>query len=511
MPSLFEEFPPVTTAEWEAAIRKDLKGADYQRLLWHTDDGIEVRPYYRREDLEHIGPLNEARTGGKTTNDWLIREVIDAADLAQANTAAQAALAGGAGEICFTHAAPHTLDELKLLLDGLDEKPVHFWADATPTELLMDSGLSLKGGMKLHPLADAELAAAFLKRSPGPAFRPVAIRTTGATSVQEVAFVLASGIDYLKAMRARGVSLDQASYGVTFCFPIGSSYFFQIAKFRAFRMLWARAVEDLKGSKEAAKAYIFARTTAWNKSVYDAYNNVLRGTTEAMSAAIAGVDSLAVSPFDEVYRTPDAAARRLARNTQTILKHEARLDRAADPGGGSYYIEVLTHSIAEAASKLMQEMDSAALSQAMVQTRQRQEEAVAFRRRVIVGANNYPNLQERMLDRIQCFSPDRGAALFEQIRLRTERHVASGNKAPLLLIADTGDRTRVAFILNFFGCAGFEMRVEHFENDSAIAARAAELGADAVILPSSADALANTNAVETLTAWQHRLGVADAS
>lgn len=511
MPSLFEEFPPVPAGDWEAAIRKDLKGADYDtRLLWHTDEGITVRPYYRRDDLDGLEHLAEAR-GIRTTNDWAIREEIDALDLAEANRAAKKALAGGAGEISFLRAAPHTQDDLRILLDGIETTPVHYWADAVVLKLLIDSGPDLTGGMKLDPLTDTDLAAAFLKRSPGPAFRPVAIPAAGATSVQEVAIALAKGVDYLKAMVARRVSLDQALQGVTFCFPVGSSYFFQIAKFRAFRMLWSRAVESLGGSKKASEAHIFARTTVWNKTVYDPYNNVLRGVTEAMSAVIAGVDSLSVAPFDKIYRDPDEASRRLARNTQTILKHEAGLGRVGDPAGGSYYIELLTDSVAKAAWKLMQEVDAETIPHQIEQTRKHQEAAIAYRRRVLVGANNYPNLNERMLEQIQRLIPGRGAEMFEKVRLRTERHIAAGKKAPLLLIAEAGDRARVGFLLNFFGCAGFGLKVEHFESREAISARAAELGADAVILSSDADDLAKSNAVETLTAWQERLGVKDAS
>lgn len=577
--ALFQEFPPVETAQWEEAIRKDLKGADYdKRLVWQTRAGLTIQPYYRREHLEGLDYLLNAVPGEfpyvrgtRATNDWGIREEIDAADVAEANTAAKKALAAGAGEICFRRAAPQSLRELSVLLDGLDQTPVHFWAEAGGgelVELMLQSGLKPRGTMRLHPFQDADVAASYLKRSPGPDFRPVAIRRAsfleaGATSVQEVGFLLAAGIDYLKWMTDRGVTVDQAAQGLSFGLFVGSSYFFQIGKLRAFRLLWARVVESFGGSKEAAKAYLFARTAGWNQSIYEPYNNVLRATTEAMSAAIGGVDSLAVAPFDETYRNADEPSRRLARNTQIIIKKEAWLDRTVDPGAGSYYIETLTDSLARAAWKLMQEVESMGgyltardcgmIPDQVRQARKKAEDALAMRRRVIVGTNNYPNVKERMLDQIQHKDVElvygRGAEMFEDIRLRTERHAAAGNKIPLVLLAEMGDlkmrKARSAFIWNFFGCAGFELKTEYFESPEALAAGASRAGADLAVLcssdeeystlaglvvaalggvpvivagnPKNAEQLKQagvadfvhirTDAVDALTAWQQRLGV----
>jgi methylmalonyl-CoA mutase len=567
--TLFEEFPPVSTADWEAAIRKDLKGADYEkRLVWRTRTGVDIRPYYRREDLAGLdylldtvpGEFPYAR-GTRPNNEWAICEEVDSKDLVEANAEARKALAAGAGEICFRRAVPASANDLHVLLDRLSGVPVFFWADGVSPELLMQSGVALRGGMKLHPFAD--VAATFLKQSPGPAFRPVAIRRAsfleaGATAIQEAGFMLAAGIEYLRWMTARGVAVDQAAQGVTFCFSIGSSYFFQIAKFRAFRMLWARAVAAYGGSNEAAKAYLFARSAGWNQSIYDAYNNVLRGTTEAMAAIIGGVDTLAVAPYDETFRNPDHSSRRLARNTQLILRHEAMLDRVADPGAGSYYLEMLTDSLAREAWKLMQQVesmggyltarDSGMIPEQVKKARDKAEDGLAFRRRAIVGVNNYPNFGERMLDRIQHKDIEliygRGAEMFEDIRLRTERHAASGHTTPLFLLAEMGDlkmrKARSGFALNFFGCAGFDIRTEFFESPEALASAAKAMGADAVVLCSSDEeysklsppvvsALGATpviiagapkdvtgvagfvhlrsNAVETLTEWQERLRV----
>src|SRR3974377_1925809 len=268
--ALFQEFPQVTTAQWEEVIRKDLKGTDYdRRLVWHTRTGVAVKPYYRSEDLNGLDYLLATvpgvfpyTRGTRAINDWGICEEIDETGFAEANAAAKKALDAGADRIRFRRAVPATLADLRVLLDGLDDRPVDFWSHFDPSacvKLLIHSGIPMSGSMKLHPFTDADVAAEFLKRSPGPRFRPVAIRRAsfleaGATSIQEVGYLLAAGIEYLRWMTARGVTVDQAAEGLVFCMFVGSSYFFQIAKFRAFRTLWARVVEAFGGSKEASKA-----------------------------------------------------------------------------------------------------------------------------------------------------------------------------------------------------------------------------------------------------------------
>ena len=188
-----------------------------------------------------------------------------------------------------------------------------------------------------NPLTNPEFAAEVIRTAP-PALVPFTLdgsefEEAGATAVEEIGFTLAAGVDFLAEMQSRGIDVDRAAASVTFSFAIGSNYFFQIAKFRAFRMLWARAVESFGGTDESAKAHIHARTSRWNETIYDPHVNVLRATTEAMSAVLGGADSVTVAPFDECYRRPDEASRRLARNTQIILKQEALLARVADPGG----------------------------------------------------------------------------------------------------------------------------------------------------------------------------------
>lgn len=578
-PRLFAEFAPVTTAEWEAAIQRDLKGADYaKKLLWRTDEGITIKPYYRSEDLKGLDHLDTApgefpyTRGTKSSAGWKIREEILETDSAAANAAAHAARAKGAEEVSFL-LMPDS--DVATLVKGLEGIPVHFRA----TEEGVAALRALADFLRNQPLAgsldwpvgsEIQEAAAIARQiiQSAPDFRPFAVRCyefveLGGTTVQELGFGLARAVDLVAALTSAGWTAAEAGRALFFSFAISSNYFFELAKLRAARPCWAQIMTAFGVEDEAARKMVaHCRTACWNKTIYDPYVNLLRGTTEAMSAALGGADSITVGAFDEAFRTPSDFSRRLARNTQIILKKEAWLDRVADPGGGSYYIEVLTESIGREAWKLFQEVETRGGFQnarewvraELEKARVSKEAAIATRRRSIVGTNQYPNLNERMLGEIQIEqssgTPKRGAEVFETIRLRTERHAASGGKTPKFLLAEMGDlkmrKARSGFAANFLGCAGFEMVTRFFDDVAAAAEGARECMADAIVLCSSdeeypslaapliqrldgvpviiagypkdsvdqlkADGVADfihirSNAAETLSSWQEKLGV----
>jgi len=576
---LFAEFPPITTAEWEAAIQRDLKGADYaKKLLWRTDEGITVKPYYRSEDCKGLDHLDTApgefpyTRGTKASAGWRIREEILETDPVAANAAARAALTKGAEEVSFI-LTPNS--DLPTLVKGLEGVPVHFRATGEGVAIL--KGLAdflrnkpLAGSLDCPLESDIQAAASTARQilRSAPDFRPLAVRCyefaeRGATTVQELGFGLARAVDMVAALTSAGWTAAEAGRALFFSFATGSNYFFELAKLRAARPCWAQIMTAIGVEDPAAQKMVaHCRTARWNKTIYDPYVNLLRATTEAMSAALGGADSITVGAFDEVFRAPGDFSRRLARNTQIILKKEAYMDRVADPAGGSYYVEVLTGSIAREAWRLFQEVETRggfqnarewALAE-VDKARAAKEAAIATRRRSIVGVNQYPNLHERMLGEIQIEpppgAPKRGAEVFEAIRLRTERHAASGGKTPKFLLAEMGDlkmrKARSSFVANFLGCAGFEVVTQFFDDVEAAAKGARECTADAVVLCSSdeeypslaapliqrlggvpvivagypkdavnqlqADGVADfihirSNAAETLSAWQKRLGV----
>lgn len=229
----------------------------------------------------------------------------------------------------------------------------------------------------------------------------------GGSAVQELAFALATGIEYLRALNARGVAVNVAAPRVRFALTVGSNFFMEIAKLRAARMLWATAVAALDGNAEAQKLTLHVRTSLWNKTVLDPHINVLRGTVEAFAGAMGGCDSLQVGAFDEVVRTPDDFSQRLARNTQIILQKECDLDRVIDPTGGAWFVERLTDEVAHAAWALFQAVEKRGGMAAALQAGFPQAEIakmaaeklrnVARRRDVIIGTNQFANLKETPL------------------------------------------------------------------------------------------------------------------
>lgn len=506
--NFLSEFPPVSTEAWEQAIRGDLKGADYaDKLIWHTADGIDVKPYYRAEDLTGLTFLNAVPgefpyvRGTRSIGGWRIREEIDAVDPEEANSAARCAVAAGAEEIAFCHVAIANPSDLGILLANLGEVPVHFEnIDHTTIRLLMDRLNKRQHAAVVSAAldwsADIDFSAEVIAKAL-PALVPFMIRAdlfqeSGATAVEEVGFALACGVDFIAQMQERGLPVDRVADSIIFSFAIGSDFFMQVAKLRGFRLVWAQAVESFGATREHARARIYARTSHWNRTIYDPHVNTLRGTAEAISAVLGGADSIYVAPFDDCYRTPDEAGRRLARNTQIILKQEAFLSRVADPGGGSYYVESLTDSIAQRAWKLLQEIEAAGgyrkatasgmIAQILEQRSAALEKAVISRRRVLTGTNRFANAAEKALDRInqaQLRSSRRAAQPFEQLRLRTERHAIETGKTPRVLLAEIGDpkmrSARSNFAADFLSCAGFAIHTQRFAAPEQIAGSDADL------------------------------------
>ena len=574
---LLAEFPPVATDAWEAAIQKDLKGADYaKKLIWQTEEGISVRPYYRAEDIADLQHMRTApgaypyARGARNNGEWRIREEIHATEIESANQAAQKAVIAGAEEIAFVDASVSCAAELSLLLINLQEIPVHFVGCSEALLTLLAAHLSRHArpagiSADFDPLTDPDFAASLLAESPATllpfSVHADAFEEGGANAAEELGLALAAGIDSLAALQDKGVAVDRAAAALSFQFSIGSNYFFQIAKIRAFRTLWARAVESFGGMQESAKTRIHARTSRWNKTLYDAHVNVLRTTTEAMSAVLGGVDSLTVAPFDECYRMPDEASRRLARNTQVILRQEAHFARVADPGAGSYYLEYLTDALAQQAWKLMQSIEAAGgyrlakslIEEILQKSMATREKSVAQRRRVFTGTNQYANRNEQALERIDpaYLTENRATWQYEQLRLRTERAAAQGRIIPTVLLAEIGDvkmrAARSGFATNFFACAGFLIETKRFENPAEIATSNADLfvlcSSDAEYLalaealiaalkcsekeipvliagnPETAEQLTalgvadfihiRSNPLVTLTQWQKRFGIED--
>ncbi len=520
--SLLNDFPAVSTEAWESVIMRDLKGADYaKKLLWRTPEGIEVKPYYRAEHtdklsvIQHLPGTSPYVRGLKTNNnDWLIRQDIveDAPD--EANKKALDALKRGAECLSFNVTSCQNFQDMCVMLKDipLDKINIHYTGASSYIQLSKILGEAaeelgfnisdLKGSFNFDSLGYylangsfyASLESNFVEimqlfnktKDTTPKIRLVninghRIHNAGGLITHEIALALSMGATYLTQLVSRGINIDEAAQRIEFTMAIGSNYFMEIAKIRAARLLWASIVNAYKPQQEISKYMrIHSVSSFWNKTVFDPYVNMLRATTEAMSAAIGGCDSMTVLPFDITYKNPDNFSERIARNLQIILKEEAYFNKVVDVSAGSYYIENLTESLADAAWKMFLEIDekggfvgmteTGALSDMLSSAAAFKQEQIAKRRRVLVGTNQYPNSDEFMLDKIQpktvagqltAKKEIRLGQEFEALRLLTEDYVHNGNNRPKVFLLPIGNlamrKARATFASNFFGCAGYEI------------------------------------------------------
>jgi methylmalonyl-CoA mutase len=603
--NLLDDFPPVEDAAWRAAVEADLKGADFdKKLVWQTWEGLRVQPYYRAGDTASLSYLESVpgvspwhRGRSPQGNSWTILQEILHPDPAEANRAARLALEGGAEGVCFvSEPVPagirgvnlQSLEQMRTLIRDLPlyRSGFHFRAGANALPVLANFLAALQaskadprdiqGSVDYDPLGvlavDGEIPGsreeiffelgnvleAAESRMPG--FKVLSIQAVpwleaGGSAVQEIAFALASITEYLAALKAHGVEPARSLPRMQVNFAIGSTYYMEIAKLRAARLLFSRAIEAFLGDgTPAPHLCIVARTADYNKAIYDPHTNLLRATTEAMAAAIGGADAILVSPFDKTFRAPDDRSLRLSRNIQLLLKHEAYLDKVADPAAGSYLFEALTDSLACAAWTLFQKIEemggflSAAsngfLKEELGRVAAARAQAIASRRQVLVGVNQYPNLSEKALPQVECSSlvsdyegiqrpfklePDsildslvnaftegsvltdvrealsqrelllaqpiaihRAAEPFEAIRLRTEHYELKTGATPTVFLFKMGDlamrQARAGFVTNFFGCAGFSVKdnLGFATVDDAVAA-AVQAKSDLIVLCSSDD------------------------
>ena len=522
---LFTEFTAPTKQEWLDKIEVDLKGADFQKkLVWRTNEGFNVQPFYRREDLADMktpdalpGEFPFVRGNKKDSNEWYVRQNIEVTDPAEANKKALDILMKGVDSIGFRigHAElsaeyietllkdirldcvevsyracqRHALQLADLLVAyidkmGYDKEKIVGGLGFDPIERML-----MKGKDTTMLLPDMPKLVEKLKDYPN--LRCVMVHSdllnnSGAYIVQEMGYALAWGNEYLQQLVDAGIDVDLAAKKIKFYMGISENYFMEIAKFRACRLLWAQIVKQYEPKCDCAcKMVINASTSTYNQTVFDSYVNLLRSQTEAMSAALGGVHSMVVTPFDAPYEKPTDFSERIARNQQLIIKEESHFDRIVDPGAGSYYIEHLTEALAQEAWKLFLKVEEEggfleAVKKGTIQedinaTNVKRHGDAAKRKEFILGTNQFPNFTEKSEGKEPCQAcccatathkddPDvpalktsRLASDFETLRLTTEK-AAKVPTAFMLTIGNLAMRqARAQFSCNFLACAGYKV------------------------------------------------------
>ena len=551
---LFTEFTAPTAQEWLDKIQVDLKGADFnKKLVWRTNEGFNMQPFYRREDVLKLktpdalpGEFPFVRGNKKDNNEWYVRQDIKVTDAKEANAKALDVLKKGVDSLGFKFGGDSVSAEfVETLLEGIECECVelnfstcqrrslelakilvaYFEKKGYDKEKIVGSidwdpmhRIVMRGKDVTAVLAVAPEIVETLKDFPK--FRCVAVNAgalnnAGAYIVQELGYALAWGNEYLNQLVEAGVEPTLAARKIKFNLGISENYFMEIAKFRAARMLWAEIVKQYEPKCDCAcKMCVNATTTSYNMTVFDSYVNLLRTQTETMSAALAGVHSIVVNPFDAAYETPTDFSERIARNQQLLLKEESHFDKVVDPSAGSYFIEELTTSLADVAWKLFLKIEEeggflAAIKAGTVQddinaTNEKRHKDAAQRKEFILGTNQFPNFTELSEGKqpltcgcccgsdaeptFKAIKSTRLAADFENLRLTVEK----SGKTPVAFMLTIGNlawrQARAQFSSNFLACAGYKV-IDNLGFDTVEQGVDAALkaGADIVVLCSSDD------------------------
>ena len=524
---LFTEFAAPTTQEWLDKIQVDLKGADFQkRLVWRTNEGFNVQPFYRREDLANLktpdalpGEFPFVRGNKKDSNAWYVRQnIVVGEDPKAANAKALDILNKGIDslgfhipgkmvsketvetlldqilcdvvEVNFATCPRHAVELAEILVayfaeKGYDKQKVVGSIEWDPMQKMV-----MKGKDVTPVLAVAPQLVETLKDYPN--FRCIAVSTdalnnAGAYIVQELGYALAWGNEYLQQLVDAGVDAALAAQSIKFNMGVSENYFMEIAKFRAARLLWAQIVKVyLDGTQKynCAMMCVNATTSKYNQTLFDSYVNLLRSQTEAMSAALGGIHSMVVTPFDAPYEAATDFSERIARNQQLLIKEESHFDRIVDPSAGSYYIEHLTDALATEAWKIFLKVEEeggflAAVKAGTVQddinaTNVKRHGDAAKRKEFLLGTNQFPNFTEKAEGKkaqtcgcccghadaeepaFKAIESTRLAADFEDLRIHTEE-----TKVPTAFMLTIGNlamrQARAQFSCNFLACAGYKV------------------------------------------------------
>ncbi len=521
---LFSEFQAPTTQEWLDKIEVDLKGADFQkRLVWRTNEGFNVQPFYRREDLKDLKAVDSlpdefpfVRGNKKDNNLWFVRQDIVVDDAKAANAKALDILNKGVDSLGFKISGKDVSKEfIATLLDGIMPQYVELNFKTCQRHCVELAEIlvayfkeksyplaELKGSINFDPiekilskgkdvtavLDEAKALIEALKELPEYKcinVNSVALNNAGAYIYQELGYALAWGAEYLNILTEAGIDATEAAKRIKFNMGVSENYFMEIAKFRAARLLWAQIVKQYEPKCDCAcQMHVCAITSEYNQTLFDSYVNLLRSQTETMSAALANVDSIVVTPFDKPYEQPTEFAERIARNQQLLLKEEAHFDKLVDVAGGSYTIEHLTDAIAQEGWKLFLAVEEAGgflaealkgnIVNAINASNDKRHAAAATRKEFILGTNQFPNFTEtsegKQPQSCACccgagheagelpqLNTARLASEFETLRLATEK----AKKQPVAFMLTIGNlamrQARAQFSCNFLAAAGYKV------------------------------------------------------
>jgi len=417
--SLFYEFSSISAKEWKQQIQVDLKGADYnEALVWESLEGIKVKPFYHPENAEYLSIPTH-------TNDFEICQIIFIDDASVANKIALDALKKGATAIQFIATQSFDMDVLFQGFSDLnklrkiyfynhflsahfnDQLLAYFEKNTVVIQQDIIGNFAQNGHWFDDSKSDHDAIAKTLKNNPTKTSIGVdtsGYQNAGANITQQVAFALAHANEYLNYFG------KDAAQAIQFEFAVGSNYFFEIAKLRAFRYLWQKVTS---AHKIEASAKILVKPSQRNKTLYDYNVNLLRTTTENMSGILGGADCIAVMGYDEIFKKNNHFSQRIARNQLLLLSEESGFIKAQHFAKGSYYIEALTIAIANKALRIFQQIEEnggfvTALKNGSIQARitetaNKEQALFDSGKLILLGTNKYPNKDDKMKDELELF------------------------------------------------------------------------------------------------------------
>ena len=525
---LFQDFTPVTKQQWIDKVTLDLKGEDFNKLVWKNLNGLTFQPFYTIDDkvdfLAGTGENSQALINFRT---------IPVTNVEKANNEALLAIKEGMTGLVFDFKETVSLEQL---FKGIDLNTIAVsLVVESETQAVVDgffeyaeknltSKKNLKGYLDLGILtkyvtkgslnsAALDAVVKFINKSSSyPNFKALTISGTpfldsGSNQVQEVAYTLNALVFVADGCLNRGVSEEVIFNNLAIQLGIASEFFIEIGKFRAFHSLLKLIAKKYRVTE--FNPLMTAKTSVWSKSVTDAHTNMLRATTETMSAILGNVDGVLIDPYDKEFKAPTDFSSRIAGNISTILREESYLGKVANPVDGAYYIEEITTKIAEKSLELFKEIEqyggfyqafeNEVIQKQISEIRQEKIKLISQRRLPMVGVNKYPNLMETVASQLlssgelnnpKLLTPRRASLEIEAVRKTTEKLVEETGKRPIVELTSYGNLTmrkaRAAFSYDFLGVSGFEIWQEKsFENALKAAEGSANSESDVVVICSS--------------------------
>jgi methylmalonyl-CoA mutase len=414
---LFNEFTPVTSKQWKQKIQYDLDGADYNKtLIWKTNEDISVKPFYHSDDLTELTESSNTKA-----SQWKVCQSIYVTDVNKSNLKAIKFIKNGADSIKFI--IPNPSVSLEDLLKNIEACAIHLefqFLSETYIVIPAKAGIHFhtdiignlaKNGNWFHNLNDDfNSFDAIVKTTNTFSVDASLYQNAGANMVQQLAYALAHANEYLNYLDTVIASGAKQSAQCIFNISIGSNYFFEIAKLRALRILWKTLALQYQFNPDC---HIYATPTKRNKTLYDYNTNMLRTTTECMSAILGGADTISNLAYDSIYLKTNEFSARMARNQLLVLKHESYFDKVDNPVDGAYYIETITNQLAEKALELFKDIEANGgfLKQLKEGTIQRKINESADKEQqqfdageiVLLGSNLFENPDDKMKDALQLY------------------------------------------------------------------------------------------------------------